>query len=470
MLVLKCCQSRVLVRRMITAQLCWKKMHHVLFCALVLLVCLTVFSERRTKFAEKDGDGEDVKYVAENPYIGERNEQIDTVRYPKLNDIEDEKGEQEDVDVVYTWVNGSDPAFIKDFQMMMKMQNKAKPEVLALNRYNDWGTLKYSMRSVEKNAPWIRHIYLLTNGQVPDWLDLNSPRISIVTHADIFTNKSDLPAFTSPAIESHIHRIQGLSNRFLYMNDDIILPTKVYMSDFYTERDGYKLRFIEERLEHCNKVCASNSVNNGICEANCTSPSCEFDGDDCKGIANIPLYMGSDKEFMYDSWGGSLRHTHFLLNKMFGPKDRYIPEHAAHMFDKDVLSKLVESFPDEWNRTSSTKIRHHLTIQPEFAYYNYLKELEELRTNNVRTTTIWTHKNAEKIDFSMDNRGVIGRKLQFKWCKREILLKRPKFLVFSDHFTRPVYSNEKEEIQEALTKFLRSLFPVPSQFEKKQTL
>ena len=83
-------------------------------------------------------------------------------------------------------------------------------------------------------------------------------------------------------------------------------------------------------------------MNNGICEVNCTSPSCEFDGDDCKGVENLPLYAESDKDFMYDSWGGSLRHTHFLLNKAFGPQDRYIPEHAAHIFDKDVLSDIME--------------------------------------------------------------------------------------------------------------------------------
>jgi UDP-N-acetylglucosamine-lysosomal-enzyme len=56
----------------------------------------------------------------------------------------------------------------------------------------------------------VRHIYIVTNGQIPAWLNLDHPRLSVVTHADIFVNKSHLPTFSSPAIESHIHRIPGV--------------------------------------------------------------------------------------------------------------------------------------------------------------------------------------------------------------------------------------------------------------------
>lgn len=62
------------------------------------------------------------------------------------------------------------------------MKNNFRPTLLALNRYNDWGTLKYSLRSVEQYAPWIRNIHLVTNGQVPYWMALDNPRIRIVTH------------------------------------------------------------------------------------------------------------------------------------------------------------------------------------------------------------------------------------------------------------------------------------------------
>lgn len=88
-------------------------------------------------------------------------------------------------------------------------------EDVAENRFQDNDELKYSLRSLEKHANWVRNIYLVTNGQVPNWLNVSNPRIRLVTHEDIFPNKTHLPTFSSPAIESHLHRIKGYS---LYFN------------------------------------------------------------------------------------------------------------------------------------------------------------------------------------------------------------------------------------------------------------
>lgn len=82
-------------------------------------------------------------------------------------------------------------------------------EDVAENRFQDNDELKYSLRSLEKHANWVRNIYLVTNGQVPNWLNVSNPRIRLVTHEDIFPNKTHLPTFSSPAIESHLHKIKG---------------------------------------------------------------------------------------------------------------------------------------------------------------------------------------------------------------------------------------------------------------------
>lgn len=76
--------------------------------------------------------------------------------------------------------------------------------------------LRYSLRSLERYAPWVRHVYLVTNGQIPYWLDLENPRLTVVTHDQIFLNLSHLPTFSSPAIESHIHRLVGWVNKINY--------------------------------------------------------------------------------------------------------------------------------------------------------------------------------------------------------------------------------------------------------------
>jgi len=75
--------------------------------------------------------------------------------------------------------------------------------------------LKFSFRSVELYAPWVRHIYLITNGQVPTWLNLDHPKIKIIEHKDIFPDKNHLPTFSSPAIEINMHNIPGIYHRLI---------------------------------------------------------------------------------------------------------------------------------------------------------------------------------------------------------------------------------------------------------------
>ena len=83
---------------------------------------------------------------------------------------------------------------------------------------SDFDQLLYSLRSIEQYAPWIRHVYIVTNGQIPGWLDLSFERVTIVTHNEIYPDKSHLPTFSSPSIETHLHRIPNLSERFIYLN------------------------------------------------------------------------------------------------------------------------------------------------------------------------------------------------------------------------------------------------------------
>lgn len=125
------------------------------------------------------------------------------------------------------------------------------------SRFIDNEELRFSLRSVEKMAPWVRHIYLVTNGQIPYWLNINHPRLTVVTHSDIFVNQSHLPTFSSPAIECHLHRIGGLSEDFIYMNDDVMFGNKIYPSDFRTKARGQKI-YLSWNVPPCNEGCMPN--------------------------------------------------------------------------------------------------------------------------------------------------------------------------------------------------------------------
>jgi UDP-N-acetylglucosamine-lysosomal-enzyme len=166
------------------------------------------------------------------------------------------------IDAVYTWVNGSDPIWNseRDFWYQRWIQEYDGPDRNIQNRqksgsdgdhdgssadnhFRDNDELRYSLRSLERYAPWIRQVYLVTNGQVPSWLDLNNPRIKIVKHSDIFQNSSHLPVFSSTAIESNLDRIPGLSDVFLYFNDDTFLAAPIWPDDFITP-DGVQTIYL----------------------------------------------------------------------------------------------------------------------------------------------------------------------------------------------------------------------------------
>ena len=156
------------------------------------------------------------------------------------------------------------------------------------SRFSDNQELRYSLRSVEKFAPWVRQIFIITNGQIPSWLNLDNPRIKIVTHAEIFVNKSHLPTFSSPAIESHLHKIPGLSKKFIYLNDDVMFGADVWPDDFYTHAKGQKV-FLSWPVPNCNEGCPATWINDRYCDKACNVSECDWDGGDCVGSKAAPL-------------------------------------------------------------------------------------------------------------------------------------------------------------------------------------
>jgi hypothetical protein len=137
-----------------------------------------------------------------------------------------------DIDLVYTWVDGNDPEFQRTRQQYI---NPTAPGAdFRDRRWTSHDELRYSLRSVARFAPWIRTIHIVTNGQRPAWLNLAHPKIRLVTHQQIFRWPEHLPTFNSTSIESHLHRIPGLSEHFIYANDDMFLGAPVEPGDFFS--------------------------------------------------------------------------------------------------------------------------------------------------------------------------------------------------------------------------------------------
>lgn len=199
------------------------------------------------------------------------------------------------IDIVFTWVNGSDPIHKENLQKALHEYYSLETDSLhflnitkhgesvSSNRFSDHDELLYALRSLERYAPWINRVFIVTNGQVPAWLNLTNPRVSVVTHKDIFPDSSHLPTFSSPAIESNIFRIPGLSKRFLYSNDDFFFLSTVSPNDFLTYGGKFKIYF-HGSVPPCAKGCQSEWIGNGRCDRACNVTECNFDGGDCVGV------------------------------------------------------------------------------------------------------------------------------------------------------------------------------------------
>lgn len=139
------------------------------------------------------------------------------------------------IDFVITWVNASDEAW-REAREDIRNKTQGAAHFLKADdrreRYRDWGLLKYWFRGVEKYAPWVRKIHFITFGKLPEWLNEAHPRLHVVRHED-YVPKEFLPTFNSNVLELYLHKIEGLSEHFVYFNDDMFLMKKTKPEDFF---------------------------------------------------------------------------------------------------------------------------------------------------------------------------------------------------------------------------------------------
>lgn len=218
----------------------------------------------------------------------------------------------EAVDAVYLWVDGSSDRFGQALRRASATAGAA-PAAAEARRFRDNGELRYSLRSLERFAPWVRRIHLVTDGDAPRWLDRRHERLQLVRHDAIFPDAGDLPTFNSNAIEMHLHRIPGLSRKFLYLNDDVFLGRPVARADF---GDGQADTFLFERL---------------------------------------PCPSDPDRGALHDrAYARTARRASAATGR---PPLALLPAHVPQLYDRERLGQLEERFRAEFRATASHRLR-----------------------------------------------------------------------------------------------------------------
>lgn len=178
-----------------------------------------------------------------------------------------------EIDLVYLWVDGSDPLWqTKRNKLIGKTEENSSTN--CEGRYANNDELKYSLRSIEMYAPWIRNIFIVTDNQVPEWLNTSNTKIKIIDHKEIMPPQS-IPCFNSSVIEHFICRIPDLAEHFLYANDDMFINKPVTPCTFFGE-DGlpiirfsrrpfrklylaFREKISKKKLSHYNQITQNSA-------------------------------------------------------------------------------------------------------------------------------------------------------------------------------------------------------------------
>ena len=233
----------------------------------------------------------------------------------------------EKIDVVYTWCDGNDPLFQKERNETLKRIDahyveKAHGEA----RYFNNDELKYSLRSIEKYMPWVNHIYVVTNKQRPTWL-ANHPKISIIDHQEIIPNDL-LPTFNSIMIEMYLHKIPGLSDKYIYFNDDVFVNEYLSPSFFFVKDKPVVRLTYEDKYPFLPSRDAGEDL------------------------------LKNNKHF----WFKTVIRAWLLAFKRYGRKEFYRPCHVADAYVKDMVIEAMRVFP-ELLMSNNSPFRSEYNIQ-----------------------------------------------------------------------------------------------------------
>lgn len=313
----------------------------------------------------------------------------------------------EPIDAVYMWVDDSFPGYRETLNQYAEVKQDTNPS----RTRDNLNTLKYSLRSLQMYAPWLRNIYVVScRPQKPGWLKDDVPGLRIVHHDELM-DAGILPTFNSFAIQSYLHLIPGLSKRFLQFDDDVLLSAPATMEDF-ADASG-RLR-VFRRFGH------------------------------------TPAEASRDLDRV-SRWNASLAHSNYLLNAAFGARARPTFSHVPLLIDRDWWAEMIARWPEDFARTRTSRFRAKYNVVPDYLYPHFL-----LGTGRGVEVSRWrTYR--DTFYFGIENYTVYAL-WKFAW-QRAI---GAKTLCLNDNFG----DNPNERVVRLVRNFLERAYPAKSVFER----
>lgn len=231
--------------------------------------------------------------------------------------------------IVYTWVNGSEPCYNE------RRQRAGLPRG-GTSRDKEMGELKYSIRSLLRFAPWLEGpIWIVTPGHIPEWLDRSNPRIRVIDQDDLLPKDKAglaLPTFDTNVIEQYLHKVPGVSDVFIHMNDDYLFVKPVAPHRLFSCDGG--LRFLTE-INHIRHVPAQKS----------------------------------------NAWLASVRNTVQLADATYGGEHvMNFLKHAPFVYSRRAFEEIHRKFAKELDAMLPHQLRHPEDLNMPLLHHIYMNE------------------------------------------------------------------------------------------------
>ena len=326
------------------------------------------------------------------------------------------------IDFVIPWVDGNDPEWIKSFQKYNTNDEKTDTSNI---RYRDHGLLRYWFRAVEEFAPWVNKVHFITNGQKPEWLNINNNKLNWVKHDDYIPNEL-LPVFSSHPIELYMHKIPNLSEHFVYFNDDIFITNKVSPSYFF--KNGLPCDYAIMDIKTGFNMPMTGIVLNNLREIN----------------SNFNKHKVIQKNF--SKWFNLSYKKRMINNISLAPWNKFpgfLNAHTSQPFLKSIIEECWNHCPNALNTAINNKFRNYNDVnQWLFKHWALCKG---------KFHPVNPYKGKKYLEISDTNINMIAK---------DITSKRYKEIVINDSFIE-----DFESSMEILNNAFNTILPNKSSFE-----
>jgi hypothetical protein len=320
-----------------------------------------------------------------------------------------ELNEYSSISIVYSWVNGSEANYQK--------QRIAAGGKTGGSRDRDSGELRYSLRSLEQHLPWwCGKLYLVSPGaQFPHWLNVNHPRFELVDQNSLLPDPQQW-TFNTNAIEPWLYKIPGLSDMFIYMNDDYFFGRSVDPAHLFSEEGGARFFF----------------------EANIIKPNFEVD------------------EPQKKIWLASVYNTDHALDSVYGQYrvgPRHFLKHAPFIFYQYAYEEIHRDFKEEIDQTMQHPFRHQEDVTFPLLHHYYVMQKGYKCCDLPFELASVEEMEHDAVLFVLDD-DLVKTKNHLQTLTKN----KPRFFTLNDKFSSAAIGTE-------IRNFLEKTFPQPSSFE-----